>query len=100
MEKLISAKKIKDLLKWMNEYGTLEMKRCVPFLLNEIYEMPDERKKGHWIFHSYKDEEPYDYMWAYNECSVCHKTLIEEYDYCPFCGSKMNEDFKEVAKCI
>lgn len=48
----------------------------------EIFE--DLPKRGHWI--NYKDE---------HQCSVCRNVVCEEwhddeqYDYCPYCGAKM-----------
>lgn len=47
------------------------------------------QKRGYWIKHSY-EQDPMGNLWFYNECSVCHKTVIYNYNYCPFCLSNMN----------
>lgn len=46
-------------------------------------------KKGKWISHSYEEDEVKTAMWAYEECSVCHKGVIEPTHYCPMCGAEM-----------
>ena len=48
-----------------------------------------EPKKGKWISHNYEEDEVKTYMWAYEECSVCHKGVIEPTRYCPMCGAEM-----------
>ena len=35
---------------------------------------------GEWIGHV-----------GYYECPICHKLAVTEYNYCPFCGAKMDE---------
>ena len=52
-------------------------------------------KKGEWISHTYEEDEVKTAMWAYEECSVCHKGVIEPTHYCPNCGAEMiNYDSK------
>lgn len=46
-------------------------------------------KKGKWISHNYEEDEIKTVMWAYEECSVCHKGVIEPTRYCPMCGAEM-----------
>ena len=46
-------------------------------------------KKGRWISHTYEEDEVKTAMWAYEECSVCHKGVIEPTHYCPMCGAEM-----------
>ena len=46
-------------------------------------------KKGKWISHTYEEDEVKTAMWAYEECSVCHKGVIEPSHYCPMCGAEM-----------
>lgn len=46
-------------------------------------------KKGRWISHTYEEDEVKTAMWAYEECSVCHKGVIEPTHYCPNCGAEM-----------
>ena len=55
-------------------------------LFNAEMEKP---KKGKWISHSYEEDEIKTAMWAYEECSVCHKGVIEPTRYCPMCGAEM-----------
>ena len=55
-------------------------------LFNAEMEKP---KKGKWISHNYEEDEIKTVMWAYEECSVCHKGVIEPTHYCPMCGAEM-----------
>lgn len=48
-------------------------------------------KKGKWISHNYKEDKVKTAMWAYEECSVCHKGVIEPTHYCPNCGAEMTK---------
>ncbi len=74
----------------MNKDFTIDRRYLyLPELMREMgYELV---KHGHWT--NYKDE---------HTCSVCHATVCEEamdgewgsqgiYDYCPYCGAKMDE---------
>ena len=92
MGKLIDATRLASKIDWAGRHGTPSMREVAPFILKLIVSAPDVQKKGHWINHSYKNEEPYDYMWAYNECSNCHCTIVGKYAYCPYCGCEMKEE--------
>lgn len=48
-------------------------------------------KKGKWISHTYEKDEVKTAMWAYEECNVCHKGVIEPTHYCPNCGAEMEK---------
>lgn len=92
MGKIINATIFAEKVDWLGRHGTPSMRESVPVILKLIESAPDVRKRGHWIGHSYEHEEPMNDMWFYNECSNCHKTTIDNYDYCPFCGCEMSEE--------
>ena len=91
MGKLIDATRLVENIEWAARHGTSSMIEIAPFILKLIELAPDAQKKGYWINHSYKNEESYDDMWVYNECSNCHChcTIVDNYAYCPYCGCKM-----------
>ena len=43
-------------------------------------------KDGHWIVYDIDHKRD----WAY-KCSVCGNCACEEWNYCPYCGAKMDE---------
>lgn len=92
MGKIIDATRLVENIEWAARHGASSMIEITPFILKLIELAPDVQKKGYWINHSYKNEEPYDYMWAYNECSNCHCTIVGKYAYCPYCGCEMKEE--------
>lgn len=49
-----------------------------------------EEKVGHWIYTNDYYTGAYGCI-DYVECSCCHEESLEEGDYCPNCGCRMNE---------
>lgn len=67
-----------------------EAKETIIKTLDELPSVQPEQRTGHWI-----DTGNY-FMGAYGnidyvECSCCHEDSLEEGDYCPNCGAKMEE---------
>ena len=65
-----------------------ESKETIIKTLDELQSVQTEQRTGHWI-----DTGNY-FMGAYGnidyvECSCCHEDSLEEGDYCPNCGAKM-----------
>lgn len=60
------------------------------YLKMAIGALEQEPKTGHWIMTN-------DYLTTaygsvdYVKCSCCHEDSLEEGDYCPNCGAKMEE---------
>ena len=54
---------------------------------NALKELPtveaEPVRHGHWIDNDIDSE-------AWNFCSVCGEQAIDNYDYCPNCGAKMD----------
>ena len=48
----------------------------------------EPRKKGHWIMTNDYFTGAYESI-DYVECSCCHADSLEEGNYCPNCGAKM-----------
>lgn len=49
----------------------------------------EQEKTGHWIMTGDYYAGAYGNI-DYVECSCCHKDSLEEGDYCPNCGAKMD----------
>lgn len=91
MADYIDKSKLKDALRTLYRYESFPI-ADIEQLFDSIPVMDMEFvKHGHWT--NYKDE---------HTCSVCHATVCEEvldgewgsqgiYDYCPYCGAKMDE---------
>ncbi len=53
-----------------------------------------EEKNGEWRSEIVKRKDWKGNAHSYIQpisCSVCHKPVIEQYPYCPYCGTKMDE---------
>lgn len=81
-----------ELLSWFNNHFDDEMIVTIGYvtgLINDSPTIDPERKTGKWIDDC--------------ECSVCHwineddggDTLLTYYNYCPNCGTKMEEGEQE-----
>lgn len=88
-EDCISRQAVLDLANNMVETAIIPYR---PFqkAVKELPFVQPEQKTGHWI-----DTDNY-FMGAYRnidyvECSCCHEDSLEEGDYCPNCGAKMEE---------
>lgn len=102
--------KLEDVIKVCNKYEILHKKensRLGMAIVNDIYfdidNLPtadvQEVKHGEWVF-SRKEWGSNDYFQdVYYECSNCNKEYeqfdIDEANYCPNCGAKMNGGKKE-----
>lgn len=86
MEKLI---RMSDLM----EYGK-ELRFQSEDAMIDIYErMPcvEERKTGKWRLHKVESEFT-DSLFAFYICSECGKEAVSKYDFCPYCGTRMEVD--------
>lgn len=66
-------------------------KRTRKEITNRIYEVPSVKpqpKMGHWV--KVIEENGHTFYL----CSVCKKGTDENYDWCPFCGCKMQKEVK------
>lgn len=84
-EDIIYAKNLRTALNMTNNFSTKTMK-ALDAAIKALEQEP--RKKGHWIMtHDYFTGayESIDYV----ECSRCHADSLEEGNYCPNCGAKM-----------
>lgn len=71
-------------IKWLEEYGLVDM----GVLIDHIREMPSvtpARKKGKWIT-IHEDEED-EQATGFYRCSCCKDELYDITKYCPSCGS-------------
>lgn len=53
------------------------------------YRKAPQRKKGRWIVEQGDRETGYD---GCIMCSECSAEGFQEWEYCPYCGAKMEED--------
>ena len=61
------------------EISVLNLNRLI-FALEE-----QEQKTGQWIFHEIED------TLRWYECDQCGASVIKKYNYCPNCGTRMQE---------
>ena len=62
--------------------------RFVPYYKMAIEALEQQPSKGHWIKTGDYYTGAYECL-DYFECSCCHEESLEEGDYCPNCGAKM-----------
>ena len=48
-----------------------------------------ERKTGKWIEHKRVEETYQGYLVSNYECDQCHEWVMNQSNYCPNCGAKM-----------
>ena len=51
-----------------------------------------ERKTGEWIEHERVEETYQGYLVSNYECDQCHEWVMNQSNYCPNCGAKMEVD--------
>ena len=81
-------KEIQILSELRSEYNCFDPnEREYYHALSEAISSLKNNRHGHWIDHQYK-EFPIGRYW----CSVCGAKHDMEWDYCPNCGAKMDEE--------
>lgn len=60
------------------------------YLALECYQSIEEPKTGHWICPATSDDIVNKDF--FSECSECGRVFLDETDYCPNCGAKMEEE--------
>ena len=91
-EDCISREAVIDELKWIEEYGMLEMNRALK-LITDLPSVTPARKKGKWVVKIVGKPESGGTLGKYI-CDQCQKaiwaTAIEgEPNFCPICGTEM-----------
>ncbi len=85
---------IEILIKYIKAYLDNEMYKYEACYLNKedleviLKALEQQPKKGHWIKTGDYYTGAYECL-DYFECSCCHEESLEEGDYCPNCGAKM-----------
>lgn len=83
--------------KWGNEAKDDEIKTRAISIMSALIEITLRLKKlpavnpakvGHWIEYKYAEESE-GHLISNFVCDKCHAWAGADYDYCPFCGAKM-----------
>ena len=87
---------LKGAIKQLHELQSAEdmpvyYKPIIAEVINVLLMDTQEVRYGHWIDHTYK----YRYPVGRYECSMCGGAHDMEWDYCPSCGAKMDEEVDE-----
>jgi len=82
-EDCINREAVIDELKWIEEYGMLEMNRALK-MITDLPSVTPARKNGKWIVHD---------IYYQIRCMRCGRISPMHYkwDFCPHCGADMRE---------